>query len=1785
MESVSSKSKDENEMEVNTAQIQDVLPYDTLFDVLLAVHTELKDPKLRKEKNIQEFVTTFARKIEDVEKCLVKKADFRIVKTIGKGAFGEVHVVRHITSKKVFAMKVLNKWDMLKRRESACFAEERDVLVLGDKKWITELHYAFQDADNLYLIMDYYSGGDLLTLLSKFEDRIEESMAQFYLAEMVEALHSIHQLGYVHRDIKPDNLLITKSGHIRLGDFGSCVKLDENGEVDSQVAVGTPDYISPEILMSMEKKGKYGREVDWWSLGVCMFEMLCGDSPFYSETLVGTYSKIMDHKNSLKFPEEEEWQISNAAMDMIKNLLCDASCRFGRHGIDDFKKHKFFEGVNWGNLHNETPPYIPTTSSATDTSNFDPVEEGNPNAPKAPEGRTFLGNHLPFVGYSFISPVAKFNESQLPSTELLVGERNSLRKKNLHRNNALLVTANQQLEQRILELESQLSAYRATPTETLTAASETPSTTPTTSTTTSTCPETNAAIMQAKVGLASNRSSSSSIVTATATKDTPSSSPISRSRPHSFMRRSGTDMNRSSFDLIEWKRRVAESEANSQKAAREMENLQRDLNDEKEKVSALTEELEMQKTKTAEAVSQWSQLQNKAHESSSEASTLVSQLTAAHSQIADLQREVDDLRLRKEFQAKALDKKEDEVIELEEKQERLMTQIRKLSRANDDLEDKNATLLETLSIKSKLVEELKSREASSSSRHGSNNLRLEEELKETHKQVVDLEQKLEQQAELHNIKVKEIEEELTHSHKQVRARETIVFEDKLGSLQDEYNRLVSKSAAAQDQMRQMHEEQMETAAQQANDHIKQLQQMVESLQKEASTAHASPMLQQDYDHAIRDLDASRVKIQKLDETIASLNVDIDAKDEELEGMQDEMDQLVATVDTQREQIDILQDKQPVNVLDQIELLQEQIQEYEDGNRDIENLKVMIEDELSSIRQLKSSPKAFVDNIYRQQRQKHKLERGQIQQLQHELSQEATAKTQAFNDLSAEKSKVVSLESKIKELSVEIESLKDALNELARPRKGSSSSSQLLGDESSYQAEESPQPSAETSFVFKVHQAELPLVEGKLMVPKRAGVKKGWVDGFCRVSNSIMFVYALEASLKRGESHRALLPVDAGHALAERTPRFIVDLIHGNVEVSKVTKNEAIHAHRSDISRIFKFKVFLPKTPLSFTLLFMCDDARRQQEWINRLNSYMHLAKQMAATPMIVQPSVVLSSSNSHEVKSVRCAAQVDSNTIIFGTSHGMYRCNLKHMDVVPFSEKKSFSGVSHIFVLAEQNLIVIVYGKTPLVRLFDLKACLRRGDEGQKLMNTKGCSLVCTGVLKGQAVVAALVKKTVIVIPVEPTGRPDAAREVSLSSPATMLKFVDGYLAVADDTQFTLYDCEKLRPQSLLAQGFENIEFALPENAQRFGLEPITILDVTAENSYREFILCYNKVGILVTEIGYPSRENPFVKWRCNAHSFHAQNNHLFCMDENHIEVISLTTREVVQVLYIPNMCLCNESQMIFSTIVGNQTYVIQIFNTGDDPLFALDHAIDYLPTTEDDDSVASSLGSSLSVSRPSLSKSSSRKFTFSVKGAKSQHALSSSRLDASTISRPQNFVHVQHQGEISSPQPQDKSEKMKDQLHGMLTSTPNTSSSRSKSFATMSSRIQNSSSWKDVGSPVSRTQSSHGGSMSNNVSKRGNIGGSNSTSHIVGVSMRGHTPEEKERRFTDFFNEMSAALEEDAMDEENRDDEDGYDDLVDVDVVAHEQFTNHSPPKRNSRTSAVVEDERTVKYFDTESV
>lgn len=325
--------------------------------------------------------------------------DFNVIKVIGRGAFGEVQLVRHKSTNNVYAMKRLSKFEMIKRPDSAFFWEERYIMAHADSEWIVQLHYAFQDSKYLYMVMEYMPGGDIVSLMSMYE--IPEKWAVFYTMEVVLALDTIHNMGFIHRDVKPDNMLLDRTGHLKLADFGTCMRMGDDGLVKSSNAVGTPDYISPEVLQSQGGEGEYGRECDWWSVGIFLYEMLVGDTPFYADSLVGTYGKIMDHKKSLNFPQDLE--LSENAKSLIRAFLTDRHDRLGRNGIEEIKRHPFFQNSDWtfDNIRELVPPVVPELGSDDDTRNFDEIERDETPEEVFPIPKTFAGNHLPFIGFTY----------------------------------------------------------------------------------------------------------------------------------------------------------------------------------------------------------------------------------------------------------------------------------------------------------------------------------------------------------------------------------------------------------------------------------------------------------------------------------------------------------------------------------------------------------------------------------------------------------------------------------------------------------------------------------------------------------------------------------------------------------------------------------------------------------------------------------------------------------------------------------------------------------------------------------------------------------------------------------------------------------------------------------------------------------------------------------------------------------------------------------------------------------------------------------------------------------------------------------------------------------------------------------------------------------------------------------------------------------------------------------------------------------------------------------------
>nr|UVJ46734.1 SCHA [Curvularia lunata] len=306
---------------------------------------------------------------QKVEKKHYGPEDFEILKLIGKGTFGQVFQVRKRDTRRIYAMKVLSKKVIVQKKEVAHTLGERNILVrtaMADSPFIVGLKFSFQTPSDLYFVTDYMSGGELFWHLQR-EGRFQEARAKFYIAELILALQHLHEHNIVYRDLKPENILLDANGHIALCDFGlSKANLTENATTNT--FCGTTEYLAPEVLL--DEHG-YTKMVDFWSLGVLVFEMCCGWSPFYAEDTQQMYKNIAFGK--VRFPRDA---LSTEGRNFVKGLLNrNPKHRLGAtRDAEELKDHPFFADIDWDALSkkNVVPPFKPKLKGELDVSNFDP---------------------------------------------------------------------------------------------------------------------------------------------------------------------------------------------------------------------------------------------------------------------------------------------------------------------------------------------------------------------------------------------------------------------------------------------------------------------------------------------------------------------------------------------------------------------------------------------------------------------------------------------------------------------------------------------------------------------------------------------------------------------------------------------------------------------------------------------------------------------------------------------------------------------------------------------------------------------------------------------------------------------------------------------------------------------------------------------------------------------------------------------------------------------------------------------------------------------------------------------------------------------------------------------------------------------------------------------------------------------------------------------------------------------------------------------------------------------
>ena len=341
------------------------------------------------EEGSQEFTTKVVR------------GDFDEMKVLGKGSFGKVLLVRYKKNQKLYAMKILKKAVIMKNNEEIHTKTERKILAKINHPFIVSLYFAFQDEKKLYLITEFMQGGELFYHLHR-ERFFSNERTQFYAAEIVLALDHLHKNNCIYRDLKPENVLLDKDGHIKLADFGLSKIMLEKNKAKAFTLCGTPDYLAPEIL---EDKG-YDKTVDWWSLGALIYEMLVGYSPFKMKK--GEQLNIEKYKGPV--PLHNHFT-PEAKMIITDLLVVEPSKRlgYGSNGTENIKKHPFFKDINWEELYNKKvePEFVPKIFNELDLGNFDKFfTNENVFEPESEmnSASVLKDNPNEFAGFTYVKP-------------------------------------------------------------------------------------------------------------------------------------------------------------------------------------------------------------------------------------------------------------------------------------------------------------------------------------------------------------------------------------------------------------------------------------------------------------------------------------------------------------------------------------------------------------------------------------------------------------------------------------------------------------------------------------------------------------------------------------------------------------------------------------------------------------------------------------------------------------------------------------------------------------------------------------------------------------------------------------------------------------------------------------------------------------------------------------------------------------------------------------------------------------------------------------------------------------------------------------------------------------------------------------------------------------------------------------------------------------------------------------------------------------------------------------
>uniref|UniRef100_A0A8C3TTL5 Serine/threonine-protein kinase MRCK beta n=1 Tax=Catharus ustulatus TaxID=91951 RepID=A0A8C3TTL5_CATUS len=1434
-----------------------VLSVETLLDLLVGVYAECsRDSPLRRDRYVSDFLEWAKPFTKLVKEMQLHRDDFEIIKVIGRGAFGEVAVVKMKCTERIYAMKILNKWEMLKRAETACFREERNVLVNGDCQWITTLHYAFQDENYLYLVMDYYVGGDLLTLLSKFEDKLPEDMARFYIGEMVLAIHSIHELHYVHRDIKPDNVLLDMNGHIRLADFGSCLKMSEDGTVQSSVAVGTPDYISPEILQAMEDgMGKYGPECDWWSLGVCMYEMLYGETPFYAESLVETYGKIMNHEERFQFPSHVT-DVSEEAKDLIQRLICSRERRLGQNGIEDFKSHAFFEGLNWDNIRNLEAPYIPEVSSPSDTSNFDVDDDvlRNPEVVPPSSHTGFSGLHLPFVGFTYTTDSSLSDRGTLKN----VLQSDTVTKDTDVQRDSKNTSQIEGYEKKIRKLEQEKQDLNRKLQESTQTVQN----------------------LQGPVCVTANTSRDKEI------------KKLNEEIERLKNKLTGNKLEAQLADAVAFRQEHEDSIHKLKGLEKQCKVLRQEKEDLHKQLVEASERLKMQSKELRDA-----------HQ----------QRKLAVQEFSELSERMGDLRSQKQKLSRQLRDKEEELEVSMQKIDVLRQDVRKSEKIRKELEaqleevvaeaSKERKLREHSEVFSKQLEnELEALKLKQGGRAAGATLEHQQELSkvksELEKKILFYEEELVRREASHVLEVKNVKKEVhdSESHQLALQKEIMILKDKLektkrerhsemeeavGTMKEKYER--ERSMLLEDNKKLTTEnERLCSFVDKLTAQNRQLEDELQDLAaKKESVAHWEAQIAEIIQWVSDEKDA-RGYLQALASKMT----------EELESLRSSslgsrtLDPLWKVRRSQK--LDMSARLELQSALDAEirakQLVQEELRKVKDANISFES---KLKESEAKNRELSEE----IEGLKKKLEEKYRTDSGlKLPDFQDSifdyfntspLARDLTFRTSSISEqeMQGPKSEVSPSTSVVTaEQQQEVRDFPENevlfypecifqpkahqlnIKSFTSPTQCSHCTSLMVGlvrqgyacDVCSFACHVSCKDSAPQVCPIPPEQAKRPLgvdvqrgigtaYKGYVKVPKPTGVKKGWQRAYAVVCDCKLFLY----DVPEGKS------TQPGVVASQ-----VLDLRDEDFCVSSVLASDVIHATRKDIPCIFRVTASLLGLPSkSCSLLILTENENEKRKWVGILEGLQSILHKNRLRNQVVHIPQEAYDSTLPLIKASLAAAIVDRDRIAIGSEEGLYVIEVTRDVIVRAADCKK---VYQIELAPKEKIIILICGRNHHVHLYPWASL--DGSEGNfdiKLAETKGCQLITTGTLKksSSTCLFVAVKRQVFCYEIHRT-KPFHKKFSEIQAPGIVQ-----WMTVFKDK---------------LCQSFDAL--------------------CAVELSNEEYLLCFSHMGVYVDSQGRRSRMQELM-WPATPVACSCNSSYVTVYSEYGVDVFDVNTMEWVQTI------------------------------------------------------------------------------------------------------------------------------------------------------------------------------------------------------------------------------------------------------------------------------------------------